>query len=127
MSPLEDRWLDEEAGPGGRPGAPVRPRGRWQRWLLVLRGADAERVAATLAADASGAAGTSGGAIEEVALIAGDNGFVYSIALRCAPADLPRLDPVFEQAARSWRLQPSASAAAPKAELWDPLAKLLLP
>jgi hypothetical protein len=76
-----------------------------QRSRLLLNGADAEIVRVQFH-DQSGDAGP----IEDVALIQGGDGLVYSIALRCAPEDFARLEPVFQQAAQSWRLQPVASA-----------------
>ena len=48
--------------------------------------------------------------IEEVALIEGDEGLVYSIALRCAPEEVTRLEPVFQKAIHSWRFKPPAAA-----------------
>ena len=54
-------------------------------------------------------------AIEEVALIAGDDGLIYSIGLHCAPQEFDRLEPVFQQAARSWHLQAAAApSSAPR-------------
>jgi hypothetical protein len=74
------------------------------RSRLLLNGADAEIVRVQFH-DSSGSAGP----IEDVALIQGSDGLVYSIALRCAPEDFARLEPVFQQTAQSWRLQPVAS------------------
>jgi hypothetical protein len=79
-----------------------------QRTHLLLNGADAEIVRVALHDDA-----TKLDTIEEVALIEGEEGLVYSIALRCAPQDFPRLEPVFEKAAHSWRIQPPAPEPAP--------------
>jgi hypothetical protein len=75
-----------------------------QRTRLSLNGADAEIVRVQLhnAADQIEA-------IEAVALIDGEEGLVYSIALRCAPKDFARLEPVFQRAARSWRIRQSAA------------------
>jgi hypothetical protein len=78
-----------------------------QRTRLLLNGADAEIVRVQLHDEAGNA-----GPIEDVALIQGDEGLVYSIALRCAPQDFARLEPVFQQTAQSWRIQPAASAPA---------------
>jgi hypothetical protein len=75
-----------------------------QRSRLLLNGADSEIVRVQFH-DASGNAGP----IEDVALIQGSDGRVYSIALRCAPEDFARLEPLFQQTAQSWRLQPVAS------------------
>ncbi|MGC2209098.1 MAG: hypothetical protein WA532_03205 [Candidatus Korobacteraceae bacterium] len=76
-----------------------------QRSHLLLNGAEAEMVRVQFH-DKSGDAGP----IEDVALIQGSDGLVYSIALRCAPQDFPRLEPLFQQTAQSWHLQPVASA-----------------
>jgi hypothetical protein len=46
-------------------------------------------------------------------LIEGDDGLVYSIALRCAPGELARLEPIFQKTARSWRVKPPATPAKP--------------
>jgi hypothetical protein len=78
-----------------------------QRTRLLLNGADAEIVRVQFR-DKDG----NPGPIEAVALIQGEDGFVYSIALRCAPHDFDRLEPVFQQTARSWRIQPPSSAPA---------------
>jgi hypothetical protein len=82
-----------------------------QRTRLLLNGASAEIVRVQLYDEAGHA-----GPIEDVALIEGDEGRVYSIALRCDPQDFARLEPVFQQTAQSWRLQPPAPAAAPPAQ-----------
>jgi hypothetical protein len=79
-----------------------------QRTRLLLNGADAEIVSVQLHDEAGNA-----GAIEAIALIQGDDGLVYSIALRCAPQDFARLEPLFQQTARSWRIKAPASAPAP--------------
>ena len=44
-------------------------------------------------------------AVEMVAFVDADS-VVYNIALRCSPADLKRLQPVFEHALKSWRETP---------------------
>jgi len=75
-----------------------------QRSSLLLNGAEAEIVRVQFH-DSSGNAGP----IEDVALIQRSDGVVYSIALRCAPEDFARLEPVFQQTAQSWHLQPVAS------------------
>jgi hypothetical protein len=76
-----------------------------QRSRLLLNGAEAEIVRVQFH-DPSGNAGP----IEDVALIQGSDGLVYSIALHCSPEDFARLEPVFQQTAQSWRVQPVASA-----------------
>jgi hypothetical protein len=76
-----------------------------QRSRLLLNGADAEIVRVQFY-EKSGEAGP----IEDVALIQGSDGVVYSIALRCAPEDFARLEPVFQQTAQSWRLKSVAAA-----------------
>ncbi len=53
-------------------------------------------------------------AVEEIALIEGEEGLVYSIALRCNPEDFERLEPVFQKAAQSWQLQQVVAKPAPK-------------
>jgi len=74
-----------------------------QRRRLKLGGAEAELVRVQLPATGN----ASSGVIEQLALIDGGNGFVYSIALRCAPEDLARLEPIFQQAAASWHVEAS--------------------
>jgi hypothetical protein len=76
-----------------------------QRSRLLIHGDDAEIVRVQLPDQ-----GGNAGAIESVALIAGDDGVFYSIALHCAPQDYPRLAPLFQRTARSWRIQPPADA-----------------
>jgi hypothetical protein len=78
-----------------------------QRTRLLLNGSDAEIVRVQFRDEAG-----NPGPMEAVALIQGDEGFVYSIALRCAPHDFDRLEPVFQQTARSWSIQPPSSAPA---------------
>ena len=78
-----------------------------QRTRLPLNGADAEIVRVQLR-DANAKAE----AMEAVALIEGDEGLVYSIALRCAAQDFARLEPVFQRAARSWHIRQSAAQPA---------------
>ena len=79
-----------------------------ERSSLLLNGANAQIVRVGLPEEAGRAE-----AIETVALIEGDEGLVYSIALRCSPPDVNRLEPVFRQAIESWRLENEASSAAP--------------
>jgi len=80
-----------------------------QRTRLLINGADAEILRVRLHDDAN-----KPEMIEEVALIEGDEEMVYSIALRCAPGDFDRLDPVFQRAAHSWRIKASAPPAPAK-------------
>jgi hypothetical protein len=90
-----------------------------QRTRLLLNGANAEVLRVKLhngakdsLQDASPDANRAD-TIEEVALIEGDEGLVYSIALRCAPEEVTRLEPVFQKAIHSWRVKPPAAAPAP--------------
>jgi hypothetical protein len=76
-----------------------------ERTRLLLNGADAEIVRVQLHDNAK-----SSDTIEAVALIEGDEGLVYSIALRCAPEDFARLEPVFQRAAHSWRIRQDAAS-----------------
>ena len=78
-----------------------------ERRSLLLNGANAQIVRVGLPEEAGGAE-----AIEAVALIEGDAGLVYSVALRCSPPDFNRLEPVFQQALESWRLE-SAEGTSP--------------
>lgn len=71
-----------------------------QRARLVLNGSNAEVIRVRLHDDAK-----STETIEAVALIEGDDGLVYSVALRCAPEDFTRLDEVFQKVIHSWRIQ----------------------
>ncbi len=74
-----------------------------QRSRLLLNGAEAQVLKVLLRDDAGKTSQ------EEVALIdGGDEGFVYTIALRCAPADTARLEPVFQRILESWRVKPTA-------------------
>lgn len=81
-----------------------------QRSRLVLNGSSAEIVRVRLQDEA-----TATETIEAVALIEGDDGLVYSMALRCAPQDFTRLEAVFQKVIHSWRVQPSAPSAAQSA------------
>lgn len=76
-----------------------------QRTRLLLNGSDAQILRVKLHDDA-----TNADFIEEVALIEGYDGFVYSIALRCPEQDFTRLDPVFQKTAHSWHIKPPAPA-----------------
>ena len=49
---------------------------------------------------------------ELIAFIDAD-GIIYSVALRCAPAELKRLQPLFEHALRSWREMPATPGSEP--------------
>ncbi len=75
-----------------------------QRTRLILNGNSAEIVRVSLHDESKNTE-----MIEAVALIEGDDGLVYSIALRCAPQDFARLEPVFQSVIHSWRIQPPAS------------------
>jgi hypothetical protein len=86
-----------------------------RRTRLLLNGANAEILRVKLHDDASGQDALKD-AIEEVALIEGDDGIFYSLALRCSPQDLARLDPVFLKVANSWRLKPPAAPPEPQSE-----------
>ncbi len=80
-----------------------------QRTRLILNGSSAEVLRVLLHEE-------DAATTEAVALIEGDEGLVYSIALRCAPQDYTRLEPVFQRAIHSWRIQPPAMhSAAPSA------------
>jgi hypothetical protein len=83
-----------------------------QRTRLLLNGANAEILRVKLHNDVAKDA-SQADTIEEVALIEGDDGLVYSIALRCAPGELARLEPIFQKTARSWRVKPPATPAKP--------------
>ncbi len=83
-----------------------------QRTRLLLNGASSEIVRVKLHNDAAKDANQAD-TIEEVALIEGDEGLVYSVALRCAPSELARLEPVFQKAARSWHVKPPVTQAKP--------------
>jgi hypothetical protein len=80
-----------------------------QRTRLLLNGSEAEILRVQLHDTAHQADSN-----EAIALISGDDGLVYSIALRCAPQDFPRLEPVFQKAAHSWHIKKDAAVAAPK-------------
>ena len=109
-SPSLDSLADRLLAPGGS----LPPSRTLQRSRLLLNGAPAEILRVQLYDQAGNA-----GAIEEVALIEGDDGLFYSIALRCAPQELARLEALFQQSAASWHIQPapaSPSNAPPKAD-----------
>ena len=78
-----------------------------QRTHLILNGSNAEIVRVLLRDEAGNA-----GATEAIALIEGDEGLVYSIALRCAPGEFTRLEAVFQKTIRSWRIKPPAAQSA---------------
>jgi hypothetical protein len=82
-----------------------------QRTRLLLNGSDAQILRVKLHDDA-----TNADFIEEVALIEGNDGFIYSIALRCPPQDFTRLDPVFQKTAHSWHMKPPAEHSAAPAK-----------
>jgi hypothetical protein len=82
-----------------------------QRTHLILNGGDAEIIRVRLHDDVN-----KSEAVEEIALIEGDEGLVYSIALRCAPQDFARLEPVFQTAAHSWHIKAAAAVPAPQSK-----------
>jgi hypothetical protein len=82
-----------------------------QRSRVLLNGANAQILRVRLHDDA-----TNTDTIEEVALIEGDDGLVYSIALRCAPQEFARLEPVFQKSAHSWRIKAEANDLTPSAK-----------
>ncbi len=89
-----------------------------QRTRLLLNGAEAQVLKVLLYDDAGNTSQ------EEVALIdGGEEGFVYTIALRCAPEEYARLEPVFQRILQSWRVKPvvedEAVAAKPAAGKTD--------
>jgi hypothetical protein len=79
------------------------------RSRTMLNGAPAEIVRVQFPGKTGGAE-----AVEEVALIEGVDNLVYSVALRCAPHDCERLEPVFQQAVQGWRIRQAAAAPPPK-------------
>lgn len=79
-----------------------------ERSHLMLNDADAEIVRVRLHDEVN-----KSETIEEIALIEGEDGLVYSIALRCAPQDFVRLEPVFQKAAHSWHIKEAAAKPAP--------------
>ncbi len=87
-----------------------------QRTRLLLNGNNAEIVRVRLHEEANDVPARDvpnvTDAIEAVALIQGDAGLVYSIALRCAPQDFTRLEAVFQKVISSWRIQPPATQPA---------------
>jgi len=78
-----------------------------QRTRLLLNGNSAEVVRVRLHEEAN-----NSGSIEAVALIEGDDGLVYSIALRCSPQDFTRLEAVFQSVIHSWHIHPPAAQSA---------------
>jgi hypothetical protein len=80
-----------------------------QRTHLIINGADGEIIRVKLHDDAK-----QTDAIEQIALIVGNEGLVYSVALRCAPQDFARLEPVFQKAAHSWRVKEVAVKPVPQ-------------
>jgi hypothetical protein len=86
-----------------------------QRTRLLLKGANAEILRVKLH-DAAAKDESRVETIEEVALIEGDEGLVYSIALRCTPEEFTRLDPIFQKTIHSWRVKPPAASPASPAK-----------
>ncbi|HLI63091.1 MAG TPA: hypothetical protein VKV05_06805, partial [Terriglobales bacterium] len=59
--------------------------------------------------------------IEEVVFIEGPQNEIYSVALKCAPRNLPRLEPVLAEVLRSWKLpEPEAPPEEPPAQATPP-------
>lgn len=79
-----------------------------QRTHLLLNGSNAEIIRVLLHDQAGNANAT-----EAVALIEGEDGLVYSIALRCAPEEFTRLEAIFQKAIHSWRIKPPAEQSIP--------------
>jgi len=79
-----------------------------QRTHLLLNGSNAEIIRVLLHDEAGNANAT-----EAVALIEGEDGLVYSIALRCAPEEFTRLEAIFQRAIHSWHIKPSAEQSVP--------------
>ncbi len=86
-----------------------------QRSRLILNGSNAELLRVRLHNESNPTDAT-----EAVVLIEGDDGLVYSIALRCAPQDFTRLEPVFDKVIHSWRIQPLAPSVTPSATPSEP-------
>lgn len=80
-----------------------------QRTNLMLNGREAEIVRVRLHDEKSDA-------IEAIALIEGEDGLVYSIALRSAPQDAARLEPVFQKVIHSWRFKPTVAQPVPQSK-----------
>jgi len=80
-----------------------------QRTHLMLNGREAEIVRVRLHDEKSEA-------IEAIALIDGEDGLVYSIALRSAAQDAARLEPVFDKVIHSWRIKPDVAQPAPQSK-----------
>ena len=76
-----------------------------ERSSLLINGANAQIVRVGLTGE-----GENGEAIETVALIEGEEGLVYSVALHCSPPEFSRLEPVFRQSLQSWHLQNAEAA-----------------
>jgi hypothetical protein len=80
-----------------------------QRSHLMLDGRDAEIVRVRLHDEKSEA-------VEAIALIDGEDGLVYSIALRSAAQDVTRLEPIFQKVIHSWRIKPAVAQPAPQSK-----------
>ena len=74
-----------------------------RRTHLMLNGGDAQIIRVRLHNDSD-----KSESIEEIALIEGAEGLVYSIALRCGTQDFARLEPVFQTAVHSWHVKEAA-------------------
>jgi hypothetical protein len=82
-----------------------------QRTRLLLNGRDAEIVRVRLHGEDNRSE-----AVEAVAMIEGDDGLVYSIALRSAAQDSTRLEAVFQKVIHSWRIKQAAAQPAPQSK-----------
>lgn len=107
VGPSLDSLVDTVLKPNGATSAETLQRSR-----LLLNGADAEIVRVRLHDEANNST-----TVEAVAMIEGDDGLVYSIALRCAPGDFDRLETIFQRAVHSWRIQPPPPQSQPKQDL----------
>jgi hypothetical protein len=92
-----DSLVERVLTPNGAANAPE----TLQRTRLLLNGANAQILRVKLRDEAQQAE-----IIEQVALIEGEDGLVYSIALRCTPQEFDRLDPIFQKVVHTWRIKP---------------------
>ena len=106
-APSLDSLVDTVLAPGGSFTSET-----LQRTRLLLNGNEAEIVRIREHDEAS-----KTDVIEAVALIVGDDGLVYSIALRCPPQDFARLEPIFQKTVHSWRVKPPAPETQSKQDL----------
>jgi hypothetical protein len=61
--------------------------------------------------------------VEKLAFIAGPNGEIYSVALKCAPESLTRLEPVLSSVLQSWKLPEPVPQAEPAPDEGAPKTK----